>query len=144
MNFRGPEKGFSLITAIFLLVGVAVLMVSLINLSVVQHSTVLMSQQGARAFQAARSALEYGVFLALNTGTCNASEPLSFQPAELALNAFNVSLSCSVSTHLEDTREVKVYELTSTASSGAYAIGAVANPDFVSRSLRVTVSNQPP
>ena len=138
------QKGFSLVTAIFLLTTVAVLMGSMINLSGVQHSTVVMSVQGARAFQAARSALEYGVSLALNNGTCNASQALVFQAAEPALNSFNISLGCSSSTHVEDARSITVYELSATASSGAYALGTVANPDYVSRSIRVTVSNQPP
>lgn len=144
MNQSKSQRGFSLVTAIFLLVVVAALMSSIINLSVVQHSTVVMSVQGARALQAARSALEYGVFLALNSDTCNVSQPLSFLPAEPALNSFNISLSCVMTPHLEDTRTVNVYELSATASSGTYALGTVANPDFVSRSIRVTVSNQPP
>lgn len=144
MRRIGTQKGFSLVTAIFLLVAVAVLMGSIINLSGVQHSTIVMGVQGARAFQAARSALEYGVYLALNSGTCNASEPLAFVPAEPALNPFNVTLSCFLTTHLEDTTQINVYELQATASSGSFAVGSVANPDFVLRSIRVTVSNQPP
>jgi MSHA biogenesis protein MshP len=138
------QKGFSLITAIFLLTVVALLMSSMINLSGVQHSTVVMSVQGARAFQAARSALEYGIFLALNSGTCNNSEALSFAATEPALQAFDISLGCTSTTHDEGIGTVTVYELSATASSGSYALGAVANPDYVSRSIRVTVSNQPP
>lgn len=138
------QAGFSLITAIFLLVAAALLISSIINLSVVQHSTVVMSVQGARAFQAARSALEYGIFRALNEDTCNASESLTFPATEPALNGFDVNLSCEVTTHLEDAVQVNVYELSATASSGNYALGAASNPDFVSRVVRVTVSNQPP
>lgn len=144
MKKNSSQKGFSLVTAIFLLVVVAVLMGNMINLSGVQHSTVVMSVQGARAFQAARSALEYGVFLALNNDTCNSNEPLSFPSGIPALSAFDITLDCVPGTHLEDTREVKVYELTATASSGVYSIGAIANPDFVSRRIQVTVSNEPP
>ena len=144
MNKKWSQKGFSLITAIFLLVAVAGLMASMINLSVVQHSTVVMGVQGARALQAARSALEYGVFLALNSGTCNASESLSFMAAEPALNVFDVALGCEITTHQEDTRQVNVYVLSATARSGSFTLGSFANPDFVSRTIRVTVSNEPP
>ena len=137
------QRGFSLVTALFLLVVLAMLMGYLVNLSGVQHATVVMSVQGARALQAARSGLEYGVYQALN-GSCNASETVSFTASEPALQTFTVTLSCSSSSHVEGTSTVNYYELTALAESGSYNIGPNANPDYVSRQIRVTVSNEPP
>lgn len=137
------ESGFSLVTALFLLVVLAMLMAYMVNLSGVQHATVAMSVQGARALQAARSGLEYGVYRALN-GNCNASETINFTAAEPALQPFTVSLSCSSTAHVEGTTTVNYYELTALAESGVYISGSNANPDYVSRQIRVTVSNQPP
>ncbi|MBT3206159.1 MAG: pilus assembly protein MshP, partial [Gammaproteobacteria bacterium] len=54
------QQGFSLITAIFLLVVLATLMGYMVSLRVVQQQTVVMSIQGARALQAARAGIEYG------------------------------------------------------------------------------------
>ncbi len=138
------QAGFTLITAIFLLVVLAGLMSYLVNISVVQHSTVAMSIQGARAMQAARSALEYGVFRALDSGTCNASETVTFAGDGVGLQAFSVDLTCAASVHSEGATLVNFYELVATATSGSYASGANASPDYVSRRIRVTVSNQPP
>lgn len=138
------QKGFSLVTAIFLLVVLASLMGYLVSLRVVQQSTVVMSAQGASAYQAARAALEFGIFQALNNATCNASNTLTFSAADLSLSPFSVDLSCTLSTHVEGVRQVNVYELTATASRGNYSLGADVNPDYVSRLIKVTVSNEPP
>lgn len=142
------QHGFSLITAIFLLVVLAALLSYLVNISAVQHTTVAMSVQGARALQAARSALEYGIFRSLNGLACSpgvdTTETLTYASDGIGLQAFAVELTCSASVHTEGVSTVNFYELVATASSGVYASGANANPDFVSRTIRATVSNTPP
>ena len=138
------HPGFSLITVIFLLVVLATLMGYMVSLRVVQQSTIVMSVQGARAFQAARSGLEYSIYLVLNTDICNVNETVSFSVDDFSLAPFSVDMSCSLSTHQEGLRQVNVYELTATASRGSYALGAAVNPDYVSRKIRMTVSNEPP
>ncbi len=144
MTKMHAQNGFSLVTAIFLLAVLAVLMVNIVGLGVNQQATVVMGVQGARAFQAARSALELGIFQALNGDLCNASQTLSFQPVDTALQGFSVDLQCSFSDHVENSSTVRVYRLTATASRGGYTQGAAANPDYVSRRIHVTVSNNPP
>jgi MSHA biogenesis protein MshP len=141
------QQGFSLITAIFLMVVAAGLIAALVNSQVVQFSTVTMSVLGARATQAARSGIEYGVYRALGSGTCNASETLNFTAAEPALEPFTVTLNCSSSAHTEGSgpnSSFVVYQLTALAEFGSYGSGTRSNPDYVSRRLRVTVSNAPP
>ena len=55
------QKGFTLIAAIFLLVVVAALVGYMTNIRVVQQTTLLYGVQGARAMQAARSGVEWGI-----------------------------------------------------------------------------------
>lgn len=146
------EKGFSLITAIFLLVVLATLMGYMVSLRVVQQSTVVMSVQGARAFQAARSGLEYGIFQVLGPGAtaasaaawCAAPGSISFAPVEPALNSFRVTLGCLHSDHVEGAVTVTSYEIDALAQNGDFTSGSDAPPDYVSRRIRVTVSNEPP
>ncbi len=138
------QKGFSLLTAIFLLVVVAGLVGYMVSLAVVQHSTQAMAVQGARALQAARSGLDYAARRALESGICPASEMLSFAGDEAALRAFRVTLQCSASTHVEADSTVNVYRITALAESGSYAQGGLASPDYVARRLRMTVSAPPP
>ena len=138
------QQGFSLITAIFLLVVLASLMAYMVSLAVVQHSTLARAVQGARAMQAARSGLDYAAYRALQSGICPASETLNFGSDEDALKAFRVTLECSSSTHVEATDTLQFYRITALAESGSYASGGMANPDYVSRRLRLTVSAAPP
>ncbi len=143
---RATQKGFSLVTAIFLLVVLAGLLGYMVNLSVVQHNTVAMAVRGAQAMQAARSALDYAIFQVLSAGAgCGGvAAAVGFGAAEPALAPFTVGLTCAASIHQEGPVNVTVYELTAQATSGAYASGANANPDYVSRRIRATVSTPPP
>jgi MSHA biogenesis protein MshP len=140
------QTGFSLVTAIFLLVAVAGLVASMVNLSSVQHSTVAMSVRGARAMEAARSAMDYAIFQVLKAGGgCAAATNFTFTAAEPELQPYSVQIDCTVTQHTESTAPpFNVFTLTVTASAGSYASGANANPDFVSRQLRATVSQVPP
>lgn len=140
MKDHSCQSGFTLVTAIFLLVVVAGLVGAMINLSVVQHSAVVMSVQGARAMQASRSGLEYGIYQAL-AGNC-ANETVSFTVP--ALKPFSVNLTCTSSSHTESTATFDFYELTATSASGSYITAGSANPDYISRTIRVTVSSEPP
>ncbi len=143
MNPHSRQAGFSLVTALFLLVVVAGLMTYMISLSVVQHSTVVMSLQGARAMQAARAGLEYGIFQATQNDNC-AANTLTFPTDGIALQSFSVAVTCTRSAHDEGTTAVNFFTLTATATSGTYALGANANPDFVSRRILATISDAPP
>ena len=55
-------KGFALILALFLIVSLAVIGGYLLTVSNVQVESGVMDEQGARAYQAARAGVEWGVF----------------------------------------------------------------------------------
>ncbi len=134
---RRRQRGFSLITAIFLLTVVAALVVFMVNLRGAQQTTLLYGVQGARALQAARSGIEWGIYRALNNPGCPAATTLTF--SEAALAAFSVDVSCNESPHVEGPITVTVYQLTAIARSGTFG-----SLDFVQRRLQVTVSRDPP
>ncbi len=131
------QRGFSLITAIFLLTVVAALVVYMVNLRGVQQTTLLYGVQGARAMQAARSGIEWGIYRALNNPGCPAATTLTF--TETALSAFDVDVACNESTHIEGVIPVTVYQLSAIARSGSFG-----TLDYVQRRLQVTVSRDPP
>ncbi len=151
---KSNQQGFSLITAIFLLVVLATLMGYMVSLRVVQQTMVVMNVQGARALQAARSGLEYGVYQVLGPGATVASaaawcagpdsDSVSFDSTEFALNSFTVTLGCSLSDHDEGVVTVTSYQIDALAENGDFTLGSDAPPDYVSRKIRVTVSNEPP
>ncbi len=138
------QRGFSLLTAIFLLVVVAGIVGYMVSLAVVQHNTLAMAVQGSRALQAARSGLDYAAYRALQDGSCPATDTLIFGSDEPALQPFRVTLDCERSTHVEATATLQFYRLTALAESGSYSSGGLASPDYVSRRLRMTVSAVPP
>ena len=129
---RAYNAGFTLVTALFLLVVVALLSVYMINFSGVQHTTLVYGLQGARAMQAARAGIEWGVYEAIINSNCAPST--TFQ-----VEGFNVQVNCSSSQHDESTTMVFTYQLTSEAS-----INTFGSLDYVFRSLQASVSVQPP
>ncbi len=132
------QAGFTLVTALFLLVVVALLSVYMINFSAVQHTTVVYGLQGARAMQAARTGLEWGIYQAFDTNACPSSTPFTTN-AGGQIDNFTIQLNCVRTTHIEATTTVITYQLTAQAS-----IGTFGSLDYVFRSLQATVSNQPP
>ena len=138
--YQGAQRsqaGFTLITALFLLIVVAGLSVYMITIRNVQQSTVVFAQQGARAMQAARAGIEWGIYQAMDTiPVCGSS---TFSATGTALNAYSITVECTTSAHIEAGETINTYVLTSTAEAGAYG-----TLDYVSRRLRATVSVQPP
>ena len=131
------QTGFSLITAIFLLTVVAALVVFMANIRVVQQTTLLYGVQGARAMQAARSGIEWGIYESLNGPGCPGAT--TFTIPDAALSAFSVNVTCNETSHTEGATTITTYQLTSIASSGSFG-----SLDFVQRQIQATVSLDPP
>ena len=131
------QRGFTLITAIFLLVVVAALVVFITNIRVAQQTTLVYGVQGARAMQAARSGIEWGIHDAIVNSSCAAST--SFTIARPTLDNFSVEVQCAATTHTEGVTAITTYQLTSIASGGVFG-----SLDYVQRRLQATVSLDPP
>lgn len=127
----GSQKGFSIVTALFILLVLAVLGGFMVSMSGVQSRTSLWALQGARAYHAARSGLEWGVFKDLSTGAC-ASDSFT-------VDGFSVSVTCSEESFTEAGQNYKVYSVTSLAQSGIYG-----STDYISRLLRARVTGATP
>jgi MSHA biogenesis protein MshP len=131
------QRGFTLITAIFLLVVVAALVVYMTNIRVVQQTTLVYGVQGARAMQAARSGLEWGIHQSIVNGSCAAST--SFIIARPTLDNFSVEVKCVATTHTEGVTPITTYRLVSIARAGVFG-----SLDYVQRGIQATVSIDPP
>jgi MSHA biogenesis protein MshP len=88
---RRAVSGFTLVTVIFLLVVVSGLVVYITNIGVVQQTTVVYGLQGARALQAARSGIEWGIFQSINNGVCAGSTTINDAPLQVLVSRFNAS-----------------------------------------------------
>lgn len=136
------QRGFSIVSAIFLLVVLASLGAFMLTFSTVQHSTATQDMEGARAYQAARAGIEWGLYQVFQVPPSPAPAPdcpgasTTLPALGGALAGFTVAVACTKTDHVEAGTAIRVYQLTSTASNGA----AIASPRRIERELRVTVS----
>jgi len=121
-------RGFTLVSAIFLLVVLAVMGASLVTLGSVQHAAAARDVQALRAYYAARTGLEWAAAKALS-GACPANQ--NFTLSEGALAGFDVTVRCEASSHSLGAAPAPYYLAEVTARSGQYG-----GSDFVSRQVQ--------
>jgi MSHA biogenesis protein MshP len=133
-------RGFSIVSAIFLLVVLSLLGSLMLTFSTVQHVTGAQDVQGSRAYQAARAGIEWGLYQLKQNSSC---ANVSFVPGTNAfggtLSGFKVTVACVTvgGPYNEAGTSTTVYQITSTATSGS----APGNLDYVERQLRVTAEH---
>lgn len=147
---RSPSKrfgGFALPSAIFLLVILAGLAAFLVNISMTQSATSTQDVQGARAYQAARAGIEWGLYHVLDPLNATVVPPGDAawpnMPAcnggNLVVEGFNVTVVCLPAPILYSeagqNRRIRVYRLVATATSGV-----VGSATYVEREVAATVS----
>ncbi|MBN1958786.1 MAG: pilus assembly protein MshP [Desulfuromonadales bacterium] len=128
---QNNQRGFTLVQAIFVLVVLGLLGVAMMRLSGVQSSTGVFALQGARAYQAARSGLEWGAAQA-GSGVCNPSPG-----NDLSVDNFNVNVSCTSQSFDEGSGSYNVYRISALATFGSYG-----SPDYISRRIEMKVGFQ--
>jgi len=158
-KYRGriAARGFSIVTAVFLIVVLALLGVFIVSVVGLQQQSQALDVQGVRAYQAARAGLEWGAFQVLDPN--NAQNPVNCGPpvampvcpaspthlSSLAgsLSVFTVSVTCTVTSTTEGNREIRVFQVTATACNQPAAgscLGTTAAAGYVERQLAATFS----
>jgi MSHA biogenesis protein MshP len=87
------ERGVGIVTAIFLLVVLAGLGVAMVALYTSQQASSNLDLQGARAYQAARAGMEWGLYQKMRKSQCSAATKLAM-PAGTSLSPFIVVVAC--------------------------------------------------
>jgi MSHA biogenesis protein MshP len=118
----GNQRGMSLVTAIFILVVLAAIGGYMVLTAGVQSQTTVMALQGVRAYHAARSGLEWGIYRNLDSGNCT--------NGDFIVDGFRVTVGCRETQFVEGGQTYKVYRVTSLAQLGNYGDGG-----YVSRQL---------
>lgn len=133
MMTKSKQKGFSLVSTIFLIVVLAVLGTYMAALSITQNQSTALSVQGIRAWYATVSGLEWVSDYIFDPALGNSNCP----PAGTNFNVegFNVEIDdCTKSTHTEAGDSYDIFDVTVKVERGNY--GEV---DYVQRSLRATI-----
>ena len=136
--FASTERGFSLISAIFLLVVIAALGTFAVTLSTAQQQSAVLDIMGSRAYQAARTGMEWGAYQILpgsaaafasacRTGGNNSQ---TISPLSGTLANFSVVVNCVAASHTEGASTVWGYQLSVSAAQGARNTS-----DYVERSV---------
>jgi MSHA biogenesis protein MshP len=143
---RGTGAG--LVTAIFLLVVLAGLAVAMVSLGGAQQAGSALDVQGARAYQAARAGIEWGLYQNLrNNRQCLASSSFAL-PATSALRGFVVTVTCTstpapATAPADNAAGLARYVITATACNLQPDNGSCPNPsnnpDYVERQIVVTI-----
>jgi len=131
-------RGFLLPAAIFLLVILAALGAYALNISSTQQATSKQDVQGARAYQAARTGLEWGIFQVLAPGTANLASCPAPNPTVFNIETYIITVSCVQSADVNEQgtdRTIRLFEITSRAS-----FGVAGTIDYSERQLQATVS----
>lgn len=142
-SLRNRQRGASIVIAIFFLLLFAGLALYMQWVTSASHRGTAQDVQGARAYQAARSGVEWGLYRLLRNGGCVASQSLTF--AGTSLSEFTTTVSC---VRTGDTDEllasnlVCVYEIVATACNrpvgGSCAGIAASGNDYHERQIRVS------
>jgi len=136
---RNRQGGVGLAAAVFLLLVIGGLIVFLLKVSGLQHSSAAVDVQGARAYQAARAGIEWGVYRALRDASCVASTSFAL---DADLSDFTVTVECTATPYTELNASVKnVYALRATACnqpSGGDCPGTVST-FYVERQLQALI-----
>ncbi len=120
------QRGFTLVQAVFILVVLGILGAVMVRLLGVQSTTSTFALQGSRAYQAARSGLEWGAARASSGSDCNGS---------MVIENFSVAVTCSSQTFSEGPiGPYSVYRIGATATYGSYG-----SADFVLRQAEMKV-----
>jgi MSHA biogenesis protein MshP len=128
------RDGFSLPSAIFILVVLATAGVFMTRMSGVQQRTGNLALGGVRAYWAAHAGLEWGVNRTLTLGSCQSG---TFTLTEGGTGGFSVTVGCTSSQHTEEAIRT-VYRLSSVATRGGFG-----DRDYASRTLEATVTDTP-
>lgn len=150
---RVRESGFSLILALFLLVSLAAMGAYLLTISTLQQETSAADEQGARAYQAAHTGVDWGLYELLRdsggayASACDAAVAPAAPAAQTfalsgALSAFSVTVECTSTAPTTEgaTSGLRAYALKATACNQASCPGS-QGPTYVERQLQATVTN---
>jgi MSHA biogenesis protein MshP len=141
---RRQVEGFALMMAIFIIVTLAAIGVYLLAISTGQLEAATQDEQGARAYQAARTGADWGAYQLLQ----NSSGPLATGCApgpitqDLSLpNGFNARVRCDrVGSETEAGFPVVAYSLTVTGCNKNPCDGTSTGPTYVERQLQLTLT----
>jgi MSHA biogenesis protein MshP len=156
-KYRGriAARGFSIVTAVFLIVVLALLGVFIVSVVGLQQQSQALDVQGVRAYHAARAGMEWAAYRVLDPnnnlpgvgGTPNLP-PCPAPSTDLtglagSLSPFTVTVQCDATINApttEGNRNIGAYRIISTACNQAPCPNPSPAAGYVSRQIQATFS----
>jgi len=113
---RQRQRGVSIITAVFLLMLMAVLAAVIANVVSTAHVNMAADIGGARAYQAARAGVEWGMYQ-LDPNAQTAGLPPCFPDATPPIPGHAMDVKCKSWATTEGSRLIQIYRITSKATA---------------------------
>jgi len=142
------QRGFSLITAIFLLVVLSALGAMMLTFFAAQQQSAAIDALGSRAFQAARTGAEWGTFQIIQSqvvgktfaDACKkGNQPSSsVSLADTPLSLFNLLVSCDYTSTPTDPVASGIYNITATISGVNGVLPGSA--DYIQRVIQTSIN----
>ena len=131
-----PERGFALVAALFVMVVIGLAVAAMSRLSVTQTASVDLLLQQARAYQAARAGLEWGVVRVLGT-----TPPCREMEDRFMVDAASVTVivECPNLPPPSLPEEGTFYRLKAEAE-----VGELGSPDYAWRQIETVVETEAP
>lgn len=130
------QRGFALMAALFIIVTLAAIGAYLLTVSTGQLAAAAQDEQASRAYQAARTGIEWGAYQVLINSSCVAG------PQTLTLpQGFISQVSCSASAaETEGSRQITGYTVTATGCNAGSCGSANTAATYVERQLQLTLA----
>lgn len=133
------QQGFSLVSAIFLLVVLAALGAAMVSFSTAQNQSLSMDVLGSRAYQAANAGVEWAAFMIESNPGASAAAADIFVPGTATqlgdnLQPFTVTVSYTATPFVDEIAAGSgVQPVWSHFIVASAVYGAVGTPDYVER-----------
>ncbi len=134
---RKFQQGFSIVSAIFLLVVLAFLGVAMVSFSTTQQQSQSLDVMGSRAYQAARAGIEWAAYNIVQTPSNAAAAWALCGPGNAVVVAGDlapfspVTVNCSAASSVEGGITVWIYDVSAVAATG----GAPGDQNYVERDV---------
>jgi len=134
------QRGFSLVSAIFLLVVIAALGTFAVTLSTTQHQSAAMDVMGSRAYQAARAGIEWVAYQVVNSSAPALAAPCSntgLGPLGGTLSPFTVTVNWCAASHVEGASIIWIYDVSAVACTDVTCPNPTPGANYVERVISV-------
>jgi len=122
------QRGFGLVAALFLIIVIAGAIAAMWRISVTQTATSSLALQQARAYQAARAGVEYGIARTMGGSTC---------VSPIILEGFKVTVDCVTFLEVDLPEEGRKTNFHNIAVTAEY--GSAGHVDYAYRKLEAVV-----